>query len=201
MSNPTRSQSPIRAAYAWHNVFWILWCILWYVERTNVIHTRCSRRHRARWMMRDAYIWILSHRAIVIHVWQFIVSIHDDDKRIPVLLVVICGQNIMVIFCDTLNFIFFFSNWFVLIYTRSNQKLTTKSWWRHQMETFSALLALCAGNSPVTREFPSQRPVTRSFDDFFDMHLKKWLSKQSRRRWFETPSCSLCVSVKSKAKV
>ena len=36
-------------------------------------------------------------------------------------------------------------------------------WWRHQMETFSALLALCAGNSPVTGEFPSQRPVTRSF--------------------------------------
>ena len=32
------------------------------------------------------------------------------------------------------------------------------------METFSALLALCEGNSPVTGEFPSQRPVTRSFD-------------------------------------
>ena len=32
------------------------------------------------------------------------------------------------------------------------------------------LLALCAGNSPVTGEFPSQRPVTQSFDVFFDMH-------------------------------
>ena len=32
------------------------------------------------------------------------------------------------------------------------------------METFFALLALCVGNSPVTGEFPSQRPVTRSFD-------------------------------------
>ena len=39
-------------------------------------------------------------------------------------------------------------------------------WWRHQMETFSALLALCAGNSPMTGEFPAQRPVTRSFDVF-----------------------------------
>ena len=39
-------------------------------------------------------------------------------------------------------------------------------WWRHQMETFSALLAICAGNSPVTGEFPAQRPVTRSFDVF-----------------------------------
>ena len=32
------------------------------------------------------------------------------------------------------------------------------------METFSALLTFCAGNSPVTGEFPAQRPVTRSFD-------------------------------------
>ena len=37
-------------------------------------------------------------------------------------------------------------------------------WWCHQMETFSALLALCAG----TGEFPAQRPMTRSFDVFFD---------------------------------
>ena len=44
---------------------------------------------------------------------------------------------------------------------------TPHSWWRHQMETFSALLALCAGNSPVTGEFPAQRPVTRNFDGFF----------------------------------
>ena len=51
------------------------------------------------------------------------------------------------------------------------------SWWRHQMETFSALLALCAGNSPVTSEFPSQRPVTRSSDVFLDLRLNKRLSK------------------------
>ena len=38
------------------------------------------------------------------------------------------------------------------------------TWWRHQMETFSALLAICARNSPVPGEFPAQRPVTRSFD-------------------------------------
>ena len=36
------------------------------------------------------------------------------------------------------------------------------------METFSVLLAICAGNSPVPCEFPAQRPVTRSFDVFFD---------------------------------
>ena len=43
------------------------------------------------------------------------------------------------------------------------------SWWRHQMETFSALLDFCVGNSPVTGEFLSQRPVARSFDIFFDL--------------------------------
>ena len=40
------------------------------------------------------------------------------------------------------------------------------SWWRHQMETFSALLAIRAGNLSVTGDFPTERPVTRSFDVF-----------------------------------
>ena len=61
-------------------------------------------------------------------------------------------------------------------------------WWRHEMETFSALLAICAGNSPVPGEFPAQRPVTRSFGVFFDLRLNKRLSKQSWGWWFETPS-------------
>ena len=47
------------------------------------------------------------------------------------------------------------------------------------METFSALLAICAGDSAIPGEFPAQRPVTRSFDIFFQMHLNKPLSKQS----------------------
>ena len=46
------------------------------------------------------------------------------------------------------------------------------------METFSALLALCAGNSPVSGEFSSQRPVTRNFDVLFDVRPNKRLSKQ-----------------------
>ena len=52
-------------------------------------------------------------------------------------------------------------------------------WWPHQMETFSALLAICAGNSPVPGEFPAQRPVTRSFDVSFNLSLNKRLRKQS----------------------
>ena len=40
-------------------------------------------------------------------------------------------------------------------------------------------------------EFPTQRPVTRSFDVFFDLRLNKPLSKQSWGWWFETLSRSL----------
>ena len=45
------------------------------------------------------------------------------------------------------------------------------SWWRHQMETSSVLLALCEGNPPVTGELPSQWTVTWSFDFSFDRRL------------------------------
>ena len=47
------------------------------------------------------------------------------------------------------------------------------------METFSRLLAIYAGNSPVTDQFPTQRPVMQSFAIFFDLRLNKWVSKQS----------------------
>ena len=62
------------------------------------------------------------------------------------------------------------------------------TWRRDQKETFSALLALCAGNPPVSGEFRSQRPVTRSFDVSFDLRLIKRLSKHSRGWWFDTLS-------------
>ena len=68
------------------------------------------------------------------------------------------------------------------------RRMLVVSWWRHQRETFSALLAICAGNSPVPGEFLTQRPVTRSFDVFFDVRLNKRLSKQSWGWWFETLS-------------
>ena len=59
------------------------------------------------------------------------------------------------------------------------------------METFYALLAICARNSPVPGEFPVQRPVTRSFDVFFDLRPNKQLSKQWWGWWFEKSSCPL----------
>ena len=78
----------------------------------------------------------------------------------------------------------------------SNQPSTTclyilLSWWRHQMEIFSALLAICAGNSPVTGEFPTQRPVTRTFDVFFELCPNERLSKQLWGWWFGTLSSPL----------
>ena len=74
------------------------------------------------------------------------------------------------------------------LFAKRTALLSQDPWWRHQMETFSALLAICAGNSPGTGEFPAQRSVTRSFDVFFDMCPNKPLSKQWWGWWFETLS-------------
>ena len=56
------------------------------------------------------------------------------------------------------------SRWIMSSDQRKRISNRLKSWWRHQIKTFSALLAPCAGNSQVTGKFPSQRPVTQSFD-------------------------------------
>ena len=92
------------------------------------------------------------------------------------------------------------------------------------METFSALLALCVGNSPVAGEFPIQRPVTRNFDVFFTtycthfcrikicsvlfcsdvffvLRLKTRLSKHWWDWCFETPSCPLWRHCNELAKI
>ena len=69
---------------------------------------------------------------------------------------------------------------------------TIITWWR-PMTTSSngkifSITGCLWGEPLVTGEFPSQRPVTQSFDIFFDLSLNKQLSKESRRQWFETPS-------------
>ena len=58
--------------------------------------------------------------------------------------------------------------------------------WKH----FSASLAFCAGNSPITGEFPSHVSGAELWC-FPYLCSNKRLSTQSRRRWFETPSHSL----------
>ena len=75
------------------------------------------------------------------------------------------------------TFFLIFDAWNTIYDCESSRMLS--SWWRHQMETLSALLVLCVGNSPVTGEFPSQKPLTRSFDIFFDLRLKnRWVNKR-----------------------
>ena len=62
------------------------------------------------------------------------------------------------------------------------------SWWRPQMETLPALLALCEGNPPVTSGFPHKGQWRGTL--VFSLICER-LSRQSRCRWFETPSRSL----------
>ena len=69
----------------------------------------------------------------------------------------------------------------------SSAALNRITWWRHQMEAFTVLLAVCAGISPITGEFPTQRPVTRSFVSFGSEALNKRLGKRSWGWWFKTP--------------
>ena len=98
--------------------------------------------------------------------------------------------------CDQGIFWYQDTGWFTVAYhayyalsSPSDQSVLGTSWRHHQTETFSALLALCEWNPPITPWIPLQRPV--SFDVFFNLRLNKQLSKQGRRRWFETPSHSL----------
>ena len=60
-------------------------------------------------------------------------------------------------------------NEFKPVWQQTTHAMTGKdhgsAFWVHD-ERISALLAICAGKSPVTGEFPAQRPVTRSFNFF-----------------------------------
>ena len=101
----------------------------------------------------------------------------------------VCIKVVVVVNWKPIYFVMFiFQTWLLCRVTHWNGNDKIITWWRHQMETFSALLAICVGNSPVTGEFPAQRPVTWSFDAFLDLRLNKRLNKQSRGWWFETQS-------------
>ena len=73
---------------------------------------------------------------------------------------------------------------FVQKYIKGFQVLgLERSYFRCVMKTSSSgnvfrVTGPWCGNSPVTGEFPAQRPVTRTFDVFFDLLLNKRLSKQ-----------------------
>ena len=81
----------------------------------------------------------------------------------------------------------------VIIKTKPDNNTTTTM---HYMMTSSngkiyRVTGPLCGEFTGPGEFPTQRPVTRSFDVFCDLRLNKLLSKQQWGWWFETPSCSL----------
>ena len=105
----------------------------------------------------------------------------DTSEQCVIMAVINCTKIELPVKCDIKlyrnTFQTLFEHWFILI-KRNKRNI----WSMFKMETFSAILAICAGNSPVPvpGEFPTQRPVTRSFDVYFDLRSNKWLSKQSR---------------------
>ena len=94
-------------------------------------------------------------------------------------------------------------SWQILLRISGMQRISEKPllsiyfrWWNDHMMT-SSNRNIFSVTGPLCGEFtshlwiPAQRPVTRSFDVFFDLCLNKRLIKQSWHRWFETPSGSL----------
>ena len=59
-----------------------------------------------------------------------------------------------------------------------NISINPFSQWHHQMETFSALLAICARNSPVPGEFPGKSQWRGAFFFFF---ICAWINGGLRR--------------------
>ena len=159
--------------------------LLFFVFTCNRLRPRQNGRHFPddilKWIFLNENVWILNKVSLkfvtrtpinnIPALFQIVAWHRPGDKPLsePVMVGYWCiyaSPGLNEFFADSYRFICLYSS----------------PWWRHQMETFSALLVLCAGNSPVTSEFPSQRPLTRSFDVFYDLGLNKRLSKQSRRR-------------------
>ena len=101
-----------------------------------------------------------------------------DNKTFPISHVIKYNENLSdqmdkhVVGCSRVPV------WYLFIMTSSNGNIFR-------------VTALCAGNPPVTGEFPAQRPATRSFDVFYDLRLNKRMSKHSWGWWLETPPCLL----------
>ena len=121
------------------------------------------------------------HSTIFFKMWSlthdpdtgFVTHLYSYATR-PVSSTSLNGSRILVLFCGLVPANFPYS--------------PRLPWRRHQMDTFSASLTICPGNSPVPGEFPAQRPVTRSFGVSFDLRLNKRLRKQWWGWWFETLS-------------
>ena len=145
----------------------IISTVVWYhnisshIASSMHLNISSSLRHYSNKPFANVVCWLLRYR---IFLW------HTSHTQIP--------QRLLI----TANTLFQKPKCSVVLH---------RAWCHHQMETFSALLAICAGNSPVPSEFPTQRPVTQSFDVYFDLRLNKRLSTQSWGWWFEMLWCPL----------
>ena len=84
--------------------------------------------------------------------------------------------NSVILLCPSKNYFAWFAEYRYSAFTynilsniSSSSAAISTAWWSHQMETFSVFLALCSGDSPDSGEFPAERPVTWSYDVFFDL--------------------------------
>ena len=157
------------------------------------------KRHRTEFVLLK--IWQKLHRCRCRGVCSIYLNIAtsfiSEVQNVPYLPVVICllyPTSSLIIYTNrtkTVGCVVAVSgccNFDIILRRSVPNRICFMTWWRHQMETYSALLALCVGNSPVPGEFPTQRAVTRSFDVFYDLRLNKLFSKQSLGWWFETLS-------------
>ena len=145
------------------------------------------------------YIWLddIEERSILHAIWLYMMTSSNGNMcRVTGHL---CGEGFSYHTCTTyiwLSSYYLSYRFHKMLHALSCQMnlylIGWLRWWRHQMETFSALLAICAGNLPVTVEFHAQRPVTRSFDVVFDLPEQTVEQTiESRRSGFETPLRSL----------
>ena len=169
-----------------------LWCFF-----DGRLNKRFSKQSRRQWLEMPS--GALCCRCNQLIPWQLLLWLQKEQWHHQIWFLIKFDQNILVspdslmyliyVVISALNYILPYFTVVVAKFICSSIWLI--SWWRHQMKTFSALLAICAGNSPFSGEFPTQRPLTPSFDVFLDLRLNKRLSKQPWGWWFETLSWSL----------
>ena len=152
------------------------WCYSWFVLLKQELFAFLSFGHFLKLIIADpqttffSNLQCLSTLVSFLHLclvnWKlFTDNIRPDNGATHIAWIHLCHRLCMYNTCpnhhkDVFKYIYIYKPCIIL-----------KTWWRHQMEPFSALLAFCVGNSPVTCGFSSQRPVTWSFCVFSDLRL------------------------------
>ena len=113
-------------------------------------------------------------------VWRGFTEWSENRKLVP-------GRDIFSLRHRMRNKSYLEPSLYLLHFVHGRLDVIFFTWWRHQMDAFSAFTCPLWGESIGTGRFSAQRPVARSFDVLFDLRMNKRLSKQSRCQWFEAP--------------